>query len=67
MATNKPYVLKGLFIGLGYFSALVRRMPRPVSDELIRFHRREQREKLNTIVRSFLRLRRVDRFQVITR
>jgi hypothetical protein len=67
MVTNKPYVLKGLFIGIGYLWAFIHRARRPVSAELIRFHRREQREKLKTILGSLLRFRRVDRFQVMAR
>jgi len=67
MATNKPYVLKGLFIGLGYLWAFVRRTPRPVSPELMRFHRQEQRVKLKGIFRSLLRFKRVDSFQVMAR
>ncbi len=67
MATNRPYVLKGLFIGLGYIWAFLRRAYRPVSEELIRFHRQEQHAKLKAIFRSLLRLQRVDRFQVASR
>jgi len=58
-----PYVFGGLAIGFGYASAAVRRIHRPVSDELMRFHRREQMRKLAAIVKSFVALRRMDSFQ----
>jgi len=42
----------------------VRRTPRPVSDELMAFHRKEQMEKLGTILKSMMRMKRVDNFDV---
>jgi len=65
--TNRPYVLAGLSLGLGYVSAMVRRVERPVSPELMAFHRTEQMKKLKTILSSVLKFKRVDRFQVIPR
>jgi hypothetical protein len=59
-----PYLVGGLAIGLGYASAALRRVDRPISDELLRFHRREQMGKLAAIARSILRLKRLDSFQV---
>jgi poly-beta-1,6-N-acetyl-D-glucosamine synthase len=44
--TQRPYVLGGLMVGCGYFWAMVRRAPRPVSQELIAFRRREQMQRL---------------------
>ena len=37
-----PFILGGLLIIAGYLEGLVRNPPRPISDELIRFHRSEQ-------------------------
>jgi glycosyltransferase involved in cell wall biosynthesis len=62
--TRRPYLVDGLAIGLGYASAAVRRIHRPVSEELMRFHRREQLAKLRAILGSLARLRRIDAFQV---
>ncbi len=62
---KKPYIVGGLALGLGYFCALVRRTPRPVSPELMAFHRKEQMRKLKAILKSVLRLRRVDNFGVV--
>jgi glycosyltransferase involved in cell wall biosynthesis len=65
--TNRPYLLAGLSLGLGYVWAMLRRVERPVSPELMKFHRKEQLAKLRAILKSFLSLRRVDRFQVTPR
>jgi hypothetical protein len=50
----------------GYVWAGFRRMKRPVSAEMIRFHRREQMRKLGTILKMLLRFKKVDRFRVAT-
>ncbi|HET6932812.1 MAG TPA: glycosyltransferase family 2 protein [Candidatus Acidoferrum sp.] len=44
--SKKPYVLGGIMLGAGYFWSLVRRVKRPVSDDLVAFRRREQMERL---------------------
>jgi glycosyltransferase involved in cell wall biosynthesis len=54
--------LAGCNIALGYSGALVRRIERPVSDELMRFHRAEQMGKLRRVVGSLARLRTFDKF-----
>ena len=46
-ATKKPYLLGGGAILFGYISAAVRREPRPVSPELVRFCRGEQIQRLS--------------------
>lgn len=63
--TKKPYVLGGLALGLGYGYAMLRRVKRPVSKDLMAFHRGEQMAKLRAVVRSVLRLKRVDNFTVL--
>jgi len=65
--TNRPYFLGGGALGLGYLSAAIRRIHRPVSPELMRFHRREQMQKLKAILRSAIRLKRFERFQPASR
>lgn len=62
--TKKPYLLDGAALCLGYLSALLRRMERPVSNELMKFHRREQMLKLRVIMRSLFRLKHIDSFEV---
>jgi biofilm PGA synthesis N-glycosyltransferase PgaC len=44
--SKKPFIVGGLFLGAGYLWALVRRVERPVSRELVAFHRREQMQRL---------------------
>jgi poly-beta-1,6-N-acetyl-D-glucosamine synthase len=61
---KKPLIVGGLALGCGYCWAAVRRMERPVSPELMRFHRREQMAKLRAIVRSIVSLEQVDKFNL---
>ena len=46
---NPPRILGGLCFQVGYLWALCTRLPRPVSSELIRFHRNEQMHRLRDI------------------
>jgi glycosyltransferase involved in cell wall biosynthesis len=62
--TKKPILTGGLALLLGYGSAALRRMERPVSADLMRFHRREQMKKLKSVFRSLLRLKKIDSFSV---
>jgi hypothetical protein len=50
---RKPLLFGGFAVGLGYLWALLRRIDRPVSDELMRFHQKEQLLRLKTILKSF--------------
>ena len=63
-ATKKPYLLGGIALYSGYLSAFLRQMKRPVSDELMRFHRKEQMLKLRAILKSLFRFKRIDSFEV---
>jgi len=62
--TKRPYLLDGAALGLGYLWAVLRRMERPVSEELMRFHRKEQMQKLRSIFRSLVMFGHVDNFEV---
>ncbi len=44
--TQKPYLSRGVAVGLGFLGAAIRRQSRPVSREFISFHRREQMDRL---------------------
>lgn len=63
--SQKPYVIDGVTLGLGYVWAMLRRTRRPVSDELMLFHRKEQIEKLKRILGSLVRFKKVDSFKVM--
>ena len=56
--TKQPVLIDGLALLSGYCWAALRRMKRPITPELIRFHRREQMKKLRAIFRSLLTSRR---------
>jgi hypothetical protein len=59
--TKRP--LDGAALLGGYCWAAARRIRRPVSRELMRFHRREQMKKLRSIFRTLLKLKKVDNFR----
>lgn len=62
--SKRPYLIDGLALGAGYASAALRQIDRPVSDELMRFHRREQMQKLRTILSSLVTRRPIDSFKL---
>jgi glycosyltransferase involved in cell wall biosynthesis len=64
---NRPVVLAAAALGAGYLWASVRRIDRPVSAELIKFHRAEQMTKLKVFLHSAVRLKRLDSFQLTPR
>ena len=64
--TKKPVLTGGLALLSGYFWAALRRMERPVTPELMRFHRREQMQKLRAVFRTLLSLKKVDNFSLAT-
>jgi hypothetical protein len=62
---KRPYLVGGLALGLGYGSAMLRRAKRPISRELMRFHRKEQMRKLRAVLKSVLTFKSVDSFKVL--
>jgi hypothetical protein len=64
--TSRPYIVDGLALGLGYGSAALRRFKRPVSNELMAFHRREQMRKLRAILKSLLTLKPINKFTLLS-
>jgi hypothetical protein len=64
--TKRPYLLDGVALGSGYLWALLCRTERPVSHELMRFHRKEQMQKLRAIFKSLLTFKRIDNFELKT-
>ena len=47
---SKPVVLGGLFLLLGYFWAMIRRVRRPISPDLVSFRRAEQMARLRKMI-----------------
>jgi glycosyltransferase involved in cell wall biosynthesis len=62
-ATKQP--LDGIALLAGYCWAAAR-MKRPVSRELMRFHRKEQAHKLKAICRNLLKFKKVENFSLLT-
>ena len=65
-SAKHPFLVGGFALLAGYCWAALRRMKRPVSRELMRFHRREQMKKLRAIFGAVLRFKKVDSFRVAT-
>jgi glycosyltransferase involved in cell wall biosynthesis len=61
---KKPYLMGGLLTLSGYLWAVVTRMERPVSKELMAFHRDEEMRKLKSILWNGIRFGRVNRFEM---
>jgi biofilm PGA synthesis N-glycosyltransferase PgaC len=64
--TKKPLVVGGTALLGGYAWAALRRTKRPVSDELVRFHRREQMTKLRAVFHALARFKTPDAFRLNT-
>jgi hypothetical protein len=62
---KRPFLFGGLALGAGFISAAVRRVSRPVSSELMAFHRREQMRKLKAILLTVARFEKIDSFSVL--
>ena len=62
--TKRP--LDGLALLVGYCWAAIRRVKRTVTHDLMRFHRREQMNKLKLIFYSLLRFKKIDNFSLVT-
>ena len=56
---KRPYLVGGLVLLLGYFYSLASRMERPVTAELLRFHRQEQLERLRQLLMQFVKTGRL--------
>ena len=64
--SKQPIFIGGLSLLSGYCWAAMRRTKRPVSLDLMRFHRREQMKKLRAIFSSLLTLKSIDNFNLTT-
>jgi len=64
--TKKPYVLSAVALFLGYFGAYFKHDQRPVSDELMKFHRKEQMRRLKKILVSACTFKHIDKFELMS-
>ena len=64
IADQETVVVGGIALLLGYCWAAIKRTPRPVSREVVRFHRREQMARLRAILWRALRFKKIDNFGV---
>ena len=62
--TKQPFCIGGLALLFGYLWAALRRTRRPVSRQLIRFHRQEEMRKLKVIFRTLWKRQKIDNFRV---
>ena len=62
--TKQP--VEGMALLAGYSWAAARQTKRAITPDLMRFHRREQMNKLKTILRRLTRFEKVDSFRVAT-
>ncbi|MGH7979594.1 MAG: hypothetical protein ACREE6_09480, partial [Limisphaerales bacterium] len=65
-AMKSPYFIGAAAMLCGYCHGAITRMERPVSAELMRFHRHNQLNKLKAIIKSLLRFKKVDNFRLET-
>jgi len=63
---KRPFVFGSVAVASGYMWAAMRRTRRPASPELVKFHRREQMEKLRRIMLSVFRLKKIDNFSLMS-
>jgi biofilm PGA synthesis N-glycosyltransferase PgaC len=47
--TGRPFIVRGMMLGAGYVWALLRRVERPISREMLAFRRREQMQRMKRI------------------
>lgn len=59
---KKPYILGGMALLSGYVWGATTRMERPVSKELMQFHRQEQMAKLKHILTSVLTRKKIEKY-----
>jgi poly-beta-1,6-N-acetyl-D-glucosamine synthase len=58
-AMKQPYVLGSLILFCGYAYPLIRRVERPIPEELLKFHRKEQIERLKQLWLNLVKTRKL--------
>jgi len=54
--SRRPIILGGFALGAGYSWAAIRRVPRPISSEMVAFRKREQMQRLKTLLAQISRV-----------
>lgn len=54
---NSPFVLGGVLMLMGYCWAMITRVERPISKELVAFRRKEQMARLKTFLKGYISLK----------
>jgi glycosyltransferase involved in cell wall biosynthesis len=62
--TKWPYIVGGLTTLSGYLWAALARTERPISSELMAFHRDEEMRKLKAIFEQIARFRKIDKYEL---
>jgi hypothetical protein len=62
---KRPYLLGGIALFAGYIAASLGSTERPISDELMKFHRKEQIVKLKAIFVSLCKFKRINSFELM--
>ncbi len=62
--TKRPFLIGGLITMSGYLTAVLTRMDRPISNELMSFHRDEQIRKLKAVFVSLIKNRKIDKYSL---
>lgn len=62
--TRAPLLSGGLVLFFGYLYVSVKRTKRPISEELLHFHRQEEKDKLRTIIKIILAGRKLDKYSL---
>jgi glycosyltransferase involved in cell wall biosynthesis len=52
--SKKPYVLSGFYLLTGYLSSWIGGTKSPLPQELVRFHRKEQNERLRAVIKRMI-------------
>lgn len=62
---KRPFIIGGAMLFAGYFTAMLKGEKRVVSDDLKRFHRREQMMKLRAVLSSLAKFKKIDSFGLL--
>jgi biofilm PGA synthesis N-glycosyltransferase PgaC len=54
---HKPYMVRGACLFCGFFWAMITHKPKPVPQELVRFHQKEQMQRLKTLMQKTIGIR----------